>query len=309
MPGDPLSGVFLDSGAEPRDVCWALGYDELCAGGGFQELYRVRELWAAFLELRNTSRDRLTLRELISLAEPDNERYRPFTVIQGETLLTQLPQSPVLPDQSVLIPLATLLAPIDRLPPPPLSTVSDDLAGPEYQELDHVDYSTLTPTMGVLGAALWPASVVATHGERELTQAVHDLDLSNLYTLDRHWAAGSCPHLFFRNADGRLAYLREIFSKGPRLLQKHSLEIPEGVFGVVLAELEHEETSLAWIEVNGQAAVSERLLRFGESVAVCVKPGDTVVLVGAYTPRTTTRQDPLFQNRCVWEFLARDCTR
>jgi hypothetical protein len=55
VPADPLSGILLDAGADPRDVCWALGYDELCGDGGFQELYRVRDLWAVFLELRNVS--------------------------------------------------------------------------------------------------------------------------------------------------------------------------------------------------------------------------------------------------------------
>lgn len=303
VPADPLSGILLDAGADPRDVCWALGYDELCGDGGFQEIYRVREYWAAFLELRNISTEQMRLRDLICVVEPENERYRSFTALEGARVVSQLPSSPVLPGHSVLIPLASLLAPIDRLPPPAISNVSDELARGEYQELDHVDYSTLTRAIGVLGPALWPASAVCTLGDHEATQAMHDLDLSNLYTLDRHWAAGSCPHLFFRNAAGRLAYVREMFSKGPRLLQKHELKIPEDVFAVVLAELEHEETSLACIEVNGQAAVLERLLRCGESLAVCVKPGDTVALAGAYSPRIIARQDPMFQNRRIWEFL------
>ncbi|MCI0407344.1 MAG: hypothetical protein L0191_02060 [Acidobacteria bacterium] len=217
--------------------------------------------------------------------------------------MSQLPASPVLPGHSILIPLATLLAPIDRLPPPAISNASDELANGQYQELDHVDYSTLTRAIGVLGPALWPAAVVATSGDHEVTQAIHDLDLANVYTLDRHWAAGSCPHLFFQDAGGRLTYIREVFSRGPNLIQNHELEVPEGVSEVVLAELEHEETNLAWITVNGQAAMSERRLGFGESVAVRVRPGDVVTLAGAYTPRITSRQDPMFQNRRVWEFL------
>jgi hypothetical protein len=303
VPNDPLSGILLDAGADPRDVCWALGYDELCGDGGFQELYRLRDLWAVFLELRNVSAEQLRLRDFIYIADQDNERFRPFTILGGERVVSHLPASPVLPGHSVLIPLASLLAPIERLPPPGISNASDELTNGQYQELDHVDYSTLTRTIDVLGPALWPAALAAILGDHEVTQDIHDLDLSNLYTLDRHWEAGSCPQLFFQESTGRLTYAREIFSRSPYTFHTHELEIPEGVHAVVLAELEHEQTNLAWIGVNGEAVVSARRLGFGESVAVGVRPGDIITLAGSYTPRFTIRQDPLFQNRRVWEFL------
>jgi hypothetical protein len=73
--------------------------------------------------------------------------------------------------------------------------------------------------------------------------------------------------------------------------------------GIILTELEHEETNLVMLKINGKNILSKRRLNLGESVAVGARPGDVVILRGGYAPRVIARQDPMFQNRRVWEFL------
>ncbi|MDE0405884.1 MAG: HNH endonuclease [Nitrospira sp.] len=303
VPSDPVSGYLLDAGAPPEDVCLAVGYDELCGGGGFQELYKTRPLWAAFLEVRNMDEAAVTFRALqgeLSVVEP---RYRGLAASSGETWSTPLPSAPILPGQSVLVPLATLLGPLEQNLPLPHSSDVSALDVGQYQEVDRVDYSNLVTDVRVIGPMIWPSSVLAESHGAPLTQELHGFDLSNLYTIDRHWAMGSCPHLFFRYRDGRIRYAREIFSESPAVQHCYQLTVPEGIKGVILAELEREITYIDLMSVNGRSRIVERELRHGEFLEVSVTANDEIQIVGWYCPELIGRQDPLYQNQLIYHFI------
>ena len=296
---DPVSGYLLDERARPEDVCLAVGYDEDCGTGGFQELYKTRPLWAAFLEIRNIQEAALTVRAIegeLSVVEP---HYRGLSERHGASCSLPLPAAPILQHQSVLVPLAAILGPLVRDTPSPHTSEESALGYGQYQDVERVDYSGLASDVGVIGPAIWPSSVLAEAQEATLTQELHMFDLSNLYTIDRYWAMGSCPHLFFRHCDGRIQYIQEVFSRHPMAKQHHHVIIPENVEGVILAELEHETTHICCMSINGQQRIVEKELKRGESLEESVVAGDDIQIVGWYCPELIGRQDPIYQNQLI----------
>lgn len=303
VPSDPVSGYLLDEGARPEDVCLAIGYEEDCGGGGFQELYKTRPLWAAFLEIRNIHEAALTLHAIegeLSVAKP---RYWKLSERRGVSCSRPLPAAPILQHQSVIVPLAAILGPLLRDTPSPHTSEEYSLDHAHYQKIERVDYSDLVTELGVIGPAVWPSSVLAESQCASLTQEIHALDLSNLYTIDRYWAMGSCPHLFFRFSDGRIQYIQEIFSRRPVAKQHHHILIPDNVDGVILAELEHETTHVCCMSINGQQRIVDRQLKRGEFLEESVVAGDDIHIVGWYCPELFGRQDTVFQNQLIWHFI------
>ena len=303
VPSDPVSGYLLDEGARPENVCLAVGYDEDCGGGGFQELYKTRPLWAAFLEIRSLQATALTLRSLegeLSVVEP---RYRGFSERRGASCSMPLPAAPILQHQSVLVPLAALLGPLVRDTPSPLTAEESALGHGQYQNFERVDYSGLASDVGVIGPAIWPSSILAESQGATVAQEIHMLNLSNLYTIDRHWAMGSCPHLFFRHCDGRIQYIQEIFSRRPVEKHCHNLKVPENAEGVILAELEYETTYISHMSINGQHRIVEQELKHGESLEESVVASDDIQIVGWYCPELIGRQDPIYQNQLICHFI------
>ena len=304
VPSDPVSGYLLDEGARPENVCLAVGYDEDCGGGGFQEIYKTRPLWAAFLEIRSLQEAVLTLRALegeFSMVEP---RYRGYSERGGTICSRPLPAAPILQHQSVLVPLAAVLGPLVRDTPSPQTSEETALGYGQYQNVERVDYSGLVSDVGVIGPAIWPSSVLAeSQGGAIVTQEIHTLNLTNLYTIDRYWAMGSCPQLFFRYCDGRIQYIQEIFSRRPVAQQHHHVIIPENVEGIILAELEQETTHICCMSINGQQRIAEKELKRGEFLEESVIAGDDTQIVGSYCPELIGRQDPLYQNQLIWHFI------
>ena len=302
-PLDPVSGYLLDAGASPKDICLAVGYDELCGDTGFQELYKIRPLWATFLEVRNMYEAPGTLRALHGELGVAERPYQKFSNSGGETCSISLPSAPVLPGQSVLVPLGVLLGPLKRTPPSPISRHVSDLDTGQCQEVDRVGYSSLAADVGVIGPIIWPSSVLIEFHGTTLTHEIHQFDLSNLYTIDRYWELGSCPHLFFRCGNGNLSYGQEIFSEGPGVNHCHQLTVPQNVEGVILAELERETTYIVYMSVNGQQCVSDKELRHGDHIEVPAKANDEIQIVGWYCPKLLGRQDPLYQNQLICHFI------
>ncbi len=303
VPLDPVSGFLIDEGARPEDVCLAVGYEDDCGTGGFQELYKTRPLWAGFLEIRNIHEAAVTVRALegeLSVVEP---RYRGFSESAGASCSWPLPSAPILQHQSVLVPLAVFLAPLLRGTPSPHTSEESALSYGQYQDVERVDYSGLASDIGIIGPAIWPSSVLVESQGATLTQELHLLDLSNLYTIDRHWAMGSCPHLFFRYCDGCIQYAQEVFSRRPVEIQRHRVKVPEKVEGVILAELEHETTFICCMSINGQQRIVEQELTQGESLEKSVAAGDDIQIVGWYCPELFYRQDPIYQNQLICHFI------
>ena len=306
-PRDPLTQHLLAEGVPAREVCLALGYTEGCGDGGFQETYLTRPLWAAFLEVRNTGSSTVVLRGFNAVLDAPAKRYRSFGIQPDTPAFTPLPLAPVLPAQSVLLPLGVVLGPLTSDLPTSSSTEESDLGHGHYQQVERVDYSSLAQKCRLLGTAIWPSSITGKAGSSSFQQEVHSLDLSCMYVVDRYWAMGSCPFLFFRYQSGRLEYIRELFSETVGMRSCDEVTVPAGVRSVVVAELERERTYLETLSVNGQSLSVNVELRRGECWEAPVCCGDELQFVGWYSPELPGQQDPLHHSQRIRDFVGERC--
>jgi hypothetical protein len=104
-------------------------------------------------------------------------------------------------------------------------------------------------------------------------------------SIDNVWLAGSCPHVFWQMTDGRWFYGGEIIvsAKGAELAVQASCVVPYGVSRLRIWELEYEETTIDWINVDGARVVELLSLKRSESFEISVLPGQVVTIQGYYS--------------------------
>lgn len=120
------------------------------------------------------------------------------------------------------------------------------------------------------------------HEGAERTQEVHELDLGNLYVLDRYWAMGSCPHLFSVNSNGDVRYLGEIFTGPPGISRVESLVVDQVADRLVVAELEDERTLIHSASQGATVLAESVLLEKGDYLVMCIGGTDPVEITGQY---------------------------
>jgi len=305
-PFDPISVHLLNAGAPPEDVCVALAHEIVCGEdgeGGIQELYVTRPVWTAFLEIRNIGDNIVTLGNLHGVRDATEPSYRGFAIQPGTPWSMQLPPAAILPDHSVLVPLGVLFGPLKEGLPAAIRSEDHEIDHAHHQHVDRVDYSSVAHRTALLGTIIWPSWMTAESGNAPLTQQFHEFDLSRVYTIDRYWAMGSCPFLFFRPHDGRLIYAKELFAQGVATRSRETITVPSGSTSLIVAELERETTYLESISVNGRHQSINLELRRGDSWDLSVGCGDEIQLVGWYSPELPGRQDPLYHNQLICNFI------
>ena len=309
-PADSVTSALLDAGVPSSEISLAFGYTELCGDDRFQEIYRLRPLWAVFLAITNVTDKVLEVDSVSGVAEANTGTdYRSFFERSGpQPFAHDLPASALPPDGTILYPVATLLGPLSPGRETAQRTESSDLSTGEVQTLEHADFSQLTESIHKLGPAEWP-SLIGIGPTANRGQAVHDFDLENLYAIDRFWECGSCPHLFFRRSHDRsLVYAGPLFGRAAGLRQNHTFRIPAYACQLVIAELEPEQTVVSSLAINSQEVTAQLCLAQGDSAVFDVKPGDHVSLEGHYFvgERVADRQpDPWQRNLAVAAYLTK----
>ena len=310
VPEDAVTGLLLESGAAAADASVALAYDEICGGGYFQEIYKLRPVWFTFLELRNVCNEPLQLDGLGGFMDGRMQaHYRRFAKhADAKEAVVDLPAPPLLPGESVVVPIATLLGPLHKLLPEALHASREDLDLGHVQAVARHDLSTLAGDVALIGPALWPTTVYG-YG-RAKGYPLHELDLSNLYTIDRFWEMGCCPHLFFVDVHGRRSYAGELFARAPRMVQSETFTVPPDTAFIEIAELELEETVLLCVSVDDVTRLIDCSLAQNEVARMAVSDGQHVTVEGFYVPfgsgQRPARLAPLEKNRLVRQFLNGD---
>lgn len=298
------------SNITPSEVLQPLAYTSVCgSAGGVREVFRLRPLWGAFLAVKNTLDEPVTLEGLHALSQGEScdSLLRVGEPESGRSREHRLPESPVPPGNSVIIPVQTIFGSLGKSRFTSLSARHEDLPQRQVQKLSFGSFDNETVQVcRTWGPCLYPQSLRYQHNGREDTEAVHTLDLKNTYTLDRFWEAGSCPHVFFQLSDGGLWYWGECFARKPCSVQTERIEIPDGVVAVVLAELEHETTYIRAAHLNGSEKRVTDVLTKGESLRIDVSSGDTIVLKGKYIPDrgSSVSRRPWTRNKLVEDYIA-----
>jgi hypothetical protein len=216
---------------------------------------------------------------------------------------------PVPPGGTVVVPIAVVFGPIGGEPWRVYRTVSQDVATREVQSIAHADGVDLVNQLSLVGPSLWPISFLLERARTRRAQQLHQLDFSNLYTIDRSWEAGSCPHLFLEHSlDSSLKYWGELWAGAPDESQVHTLQVPGAVKALLLTELENEVTYVDEVCVNDVAIARRRVLHRGQTLRISVRPGDSVRLTGYYVPHASTRNrepDPWWKNQVIAAFMQR----
>lgn len=112
---DFVSSLLLDAGISSEQISSVFAYDEACGDAGFQEIYRLRPLWTAYLAISNISKTHVSFKSLICEYEGNTGvNFRSFLKkIDSSNKEINLPRSPIPPKATVVIPVSTLLGPID----------------------------------------------------------------------------------------------------------------------------------------------------------------------------------------------------
>jgi hypothetical protein len=201
-----------------------------------------------------------------------------------------------------------MLGPMGESPVETMRSESRDVRTGEVQATAHCDAGNLLGQLALIGPSLWPRCFRFNEADKPNQQDIHQLDMSNLYVIDRYWEAGCCPHLFLeRLMDSSLMYWGELWARASGLVQVSSLEVPEGVGALLLAELESESAQVEEVYVNGRAVIGRCVLQCGQQLRVPVKPGDSVRLVGYYVPNPSVRDrkpDPWWKNTVITQFMS-----
>ena len=307
-PLDGVTRLLIEADVAPQNISHVFAYDERCGEDRFQEIYRLRPIWALYLAATNLSQDQVILRSaMCEKYEPSGAGYREFSSSLSpdhHNSTEAFPAAPLLPGATVLIPVATLLGPIENISSDSTFKERSDLSTSQVQIVSHEDLSASYPSTAMIGPVLWPKSIDLQVGQLKQEQQIHEFNLSNLYSIHRYWEMGSCPHLFsITKGTSSPKYLRELFARRPGKAQTERIMVPAKTSSLLIAELEFEQTVIEEILVNGNLFLRDATLGKGALVWVPAQPGDVVELTGYYVTRASSPTDPWLRNLLIQEFL------
>jgi len=259
---DLVTKLLLNSKISSEKISSVLAYDDACGNGGFQEIYRLRPIWTVYLAISNISNQYILLKSLLCDYEnASGISFRPFLEkSNSNSKKIKLPSSSIPPNATVVIPVSTLLGPLDGGTPELFWQDSSDISTGEVQIVGHGDGSNIISKTAIIGPRIRPKSIqVEDLSKNEVECQIREFDLSNLYIIDRFWECGSCPHLFLETSYGK-KYSGELFAKTPNEVQINSIQIPSDVNSCIVAELEHEMTHIIKVFVNNNLLYSNVVL-------------------------------------------------
>jgi hypothetical protein len=282
--GRPLIRRLIESGAQPNDFAIIGSFFQECGTQDhYQEDLILRPLWGVFMAATNIGDSPETLQKIVAARTAD-ENFRAFQPLDGPLADIDLPAAPIEPGATVIIPLGAALGPLSKVEEQAWSRVDSDVTrrGP-VQLVQHSGTQQIR-SHALVGPFLWPKGIyVASSGEK-VHQEVHELDLSNVYVIDRYWEIGCCPHLFLVHDDSRLIYGGPLLASGRSQSTVSTFTVPTDVTTVVIAELEDEVTRLDALWLDGELLVAPRTLNRGRVFRIAVSAGMVVRLMGSYEP-------------------------
>jgi hypothetical protein len=308
---DGITHLLLSEGVSSEEIARALAFWDYCGETTFQEEYRLRPLWEVFLAATNMTAAPVVIESVEGFVSGTNlGNFRSFT--SNEELSEsewRLPASQLSPGMTAFIPVATMLAPLHHVPEHAEFTSTRDLDNGEIQEVKHIRFQPESSNkFHFWGPAIHPRRIRLNINQLPQYQDVHQLDLSNLYTIDRYWEMGSCPHLFFYNPmTHELKYGGKLFGSGPYVQMTERVEIPRGFYVVIIAELEDETCYLDRILEENIIVAKDVILRKCDSYLILVSENSLLCITGRYVP--TSRRDKMSlvhwrRNELVSNFLA-----
>ena len=306
---DPISSLLLDANVPPDQISTALAYDEVCGDAGFCEIYRLRPLWVVFFAATNLSGKPLKMEEIELENElVDGTAYRAYsTDTPKQHIARTLPGVALPPGGTIICPIAIIVAPIEPGDGLTISAETTSVETGQVQIVTHSDMDDLTEQIHMIGPALWPSRINILYKGQRRYQSIHEFNISNLYTIDRYWEMGSCPHVFFRiNDESHLVYYGELFARAPSVTSVCQITAPRFARELIIAELEPEKTNIDFIKINSALIAKDIHLLQGETFSIIVSEGDSIELQGFYMnlcPVRPSFHSAWLRNKCIYDFM------
>lgn len=304
LPRDSVSRGLLAAHVPLHEVVAAhMAYDE-CGSPSHKETYGTRPLWTVFLQIVNHSGRAVHIDIIEGVGESvDGFAPRPLAAPPATLQSLSGPAAAVGPGGSVLVPVATVAAPLDAPGMPVHDGMEWSHLGEQAQTHSVEDVRSPLRDSLAIGPAFWPRAVSARPLGRDaaVRVTVRPFDPARVAMISREWQIGSCPHLFVCTQDG-LRYVRPLFTHIPGSWVEEVVRVPAGGTGLVLAELECETTHVARVQVAGRTVASDVVLERGDHLTIEAAPGEMVRLVGRYVTAFDAVHQPSVTRRLVRDF-------
>ncbi len=258
-------------------------YENECYGSRnkIREIFLLRPFYVQFLLLKNITNVPVKLNS-IELLSKNGVLYNGSQSQNHESI--NLPNFLIEPSQNIVIPIGLFLSDFDDIDTVNEIEVSSSQTSDKLQILHLRDF-TINKEIEYFGPSITPLNININANNTTVKTKVHKFDFNNIYSIDRHWQYGSCPHLFYAK-DGQLNYQGEIFNDLPNKTQIEKFTIPDGVTEMIIAELEQEITHIDFIKKNESMIVKNIILNQNEDILIPVKSNDKIILNGKYTIKT-----------------------
>lgn len=302
---DGISQIALSNGVGINDLCVVAVENGECGDGSMTEVFLTRPAWTVFLSVTNISEMPLAFEGLIGGEDADSS-YRPFAFPETINHMP-MPSCEISSGQSVLIPLALLLAPIGEIDEQYVEVMNISEPGDSVEVLNLTEFNPSDlKEFRLVGPAFWPQELKICKGEASVTQALHSLNIDSVYTIDRVWMCGSCPHLFARSIDGIWQYLGELIPDGYKRETRQTVNLPSDVTELIIAELEDETSHLEEVAIDGHIVAGRVELQKGDQLRIPVNLARVLLVVGSYSSDVTqinTNFGTEMRNRLICRFL------
>lgn len=298
--------ILMDMGAPPNDLCVAVAENGGCGDGSISEEYLTRPTWVVFLALTNITQKPIAIEEIVGQRDLSDKFRLPGTT--KEPWVIPMPKCEISANQSVLVPLSLFLGPIQEIGEAQvgIETLADRGDFSEVMNLTHFPESG-TSSIRVVGPSFMPQNLSIKASGSLDHQEIHSLDMASVYTIDRVWQCGSCPHLFVITDSGALHYVGELLAKGQGVPVSESIRLPVDTSRLLIAELEDEISFLSEISLDGHIVARNVELKKGDSLELDVEGAKMLSLTGTYFPLTSEldfTHSGLARNRLVRNFMA-----
>jgi len=267
LKSDFISRTLVNNGVPVEDVCRLTIESMSCGMTTVHEEYQVRSLWSVFLAVTNSSEKSLVLDSAEGAGYGGSfEVIRKFNDrSDDQENELSFPRAPLLPGETAIVAVGVIIAPFDEPTGRGGWYAQTTVRSGEYQSMSHVFMKKGDEGECLAWGPRFSVSKIRFSSDGEqLEQHVHELDLENVYLIDRSWAAGCCPHVFAVLRGGAVRYLGEIFTSDPGVPQESVVSIPEHCCLLVVAELEDEVTSIDEFVQNGDVIPVGLQLRKGD---------------------------------------------
>jgi len=220
-----------------------------------------------------------------------------------------MPHAPIQNGQTVLVPMANILAPYKSIDSEEFYNIRKDLKGGRCQVFQHISINEEI-SFDTIGSTIYPFSLSYIAGDNLEHQHFHEIDLNNLYVLDRFWEIGSCPLLFFKNSKiNKTYYSTELFAKYLNVTQEYNCIIPFEIDTLIIAEIEDEKCIIESLKL-GELELRDIILNKNEYIKLPVVPNIPLKIRGYYIPNkldSVINSQPVRKNQLISKFILNTC--